>query len=43
MIGAALRRPKPLPEAGVWGWVRFANAAGGRKVGDGKRYSLKVM
>ncbi len=22
---------KPLPEAGVWGWVRFANAATGRE------------
>jgi hypothetical protein len=43
LLGAAERRPKPLPEAGVWGWVRFANAAGGRKVGDGKQYSLKVM
>ena len=24
-------RPKPLPEAGVWGWVRLATTANGRK------------
>ena len=27
-----MRRPKPLPEAGVWGWVRFVNADKVRKV-----------
>ena len=26
------KRPKPLPKAGVWGWVEFANAAKGRRV-----------
>ena len=30
-MGSRFRRPKPLPEAGVWGWVRFANAAEANK------------
>ena len=31
-LGAALQRPKPLPKAGGWGWVEFADAASGRRV-----------
>lgn len=29
-----MRRTKPLPEAGVWGWVRLANDAKGGESGS---------
>ena len=37
------KRPKPLPKAGVWGWVEFANAAGGRKVCRPQQKDLPVI
>ena len=42
-FGALKRRPKPLPEAGGWGWVRLVNAAKSRNVGLKKQNALIVV